>query len=531
MRFFPVVERELRVLARTGRLYWSRFFAAQIASGLVAWFWFTFVGGSTVNAGQQIFAALSVVTFGYCLIVGIFLTSDSISEEKRDGTLGLLFLTDLTGIDVAFGKLASNSLQAIYNLVAIFPVMTIPLLLGGLTGKEIFRMSLTLVGTLLFSLTVGLLVSTWSKHDRKAQAGTFSILLGITGGVPLLYLFLKQQYHLRIPEYVCAISPGYTIAFTFDSGWSKNPQAFWFSLGAVIFLSLLAFLLSAVLIRRVWQDRPEGATRGGFRAAFRRWRRGSIEVRGRHRETLLRSNPYYWLSARDRLKPYYVLWFLGGCALFWLVLWSYNRRDMLEQEAFLVTALLIQTALKVWLASEAGRQFFDDRKNNALELTLSTPLPVREILEGEFLALFRQFGPAVAIVLIFDVLGMVVAARRGFGADSEWLLTWVASIVVFLLDAATLAALGMWLGLTAKRFSRAMARNLFLVLILPWIIFFALIAYMAFSRLTSLNSLNFVIGIYFVISLLTDAVLFLNASGNLAARFRELATQRFDSAR
>jgi len=52
MRFFPVVERELRVLARSPRLYWSRFFAAQVASGLVAWFWFTFVGGSTVNAGE-----------------------------------------------------------------------------------------------------------------------------------------------------------------------------------------------------------------------------------------------------------------------------------------------------------------------------------------------------------------------------------------------------------------------------------------------------------------------------------------------
>lgn len=530
MRFFPVVERELRVLARTARLYWSRFFAAQIASGLVTWFWFTFVGGSTVNAGQQIFAALSIVTFGYCLIVGIFLTADSISEEKRDGTLGLLFLTDLSGIDVAFGKLASNSLQAIYNLLAIFPVMTIPLLLGGLTGEEIFRMSLTLLVTLLFSLTVGLLVSTWSKHDRKAQAGTFSILLGVSAGVPLLYAFLKQQYHFRLPEYLCTVSPGYTIAYAFDSQYSKTPQAFWYSLAAVVVLSLIAFLLSAYLIRRVWQDRPQTA-RAGFRAAFRRWKRGSVQVRTRHREALLGANPYYWLSARDRLKPYYVLWFLGGCAFFWLILWSYNRRDMIEQEAFLATALLVQTALKVWLASEAGRQFFDDRKNSALELTLSTPLPVREILEGEFLALFRQFGPAVALVLVFDVLGMIVAARRGFGADSEWLLTWVASIVVFLLDAATLAALGMWLGLSAKRFSRAMARNLFLVLILPWIIFFALIAYMAFSRLTSLNSLNFVIGIYFVISLLTDAVLFLNASGNLTARFRELATQRFDSAR
>ena len=84
------------------------------------------------------------------------------------------------------------------------------------------------------------------------------------------------------------------------------------------------------------------------------------------------------------MKPYYVLWFLGCCALLWLVLWFYNGREMFQNEAFIAIALLLHTALKVWLASEAGRQFFDDRKNNALELTLSTPLPVREILEGEF---------------------------------------------------------------------------------------------------------------------------------------------------
>jgi hypothetical protein len=54
---------------------------------------------------------------------------------------------------------------------------------------------------------------------------------------------------------------------------------------------------------------------------------------------------------------------------------------------------------------------------------------------------------------------------------------------------------------------------------------------MAVARVTSLNSLSFVIGMYFAISLVTDLVLFLNASGNLSSRFREVVTQRFDSVR
>ncbi|HTG45149.1 MAG TPA: hypothetical protein VK633_11520, partial [Verrucomicrobiae bacterium] len=280
---------------------------------------------------------------------------------------------------------------------------------------------------------------------------------------------------------------------------------------------------------RIWQDRPRGSLRPGWLGGFQRWKRGSMQVRQHYRASLLGHNPYYWLVARDRLKPYYVLWFLIGCALCWLILLAHNRRDMLEQEAFFATGLLLHTVFKVWIATEAGRQFFDDRKSSALELTLSTPLPVREILEGQFLALLRQFGPAIALVLVFDVVGMIIGARSRSSPGTEWLLGWAAMMLVFVVDVATLSALGMWQGLTVKRFSRAVAKSLFYVLALPWLIFFAALTYMAVARMSGLQSLGFVVGTYFVISLVLDLLLFVNASGNLTARFREIATQRFES--
>ena len=80
----------------------------------------------------MVFTGVGVVAFGFALLSGLFLTSDCISEEKREGTLGLLFLTDLTGYDVVFGKLAATSLHVFYAMVAIFPVLAIPLLMGHL---------------------------------------------------------------------------------------------------------------------------------------------------------------------------------------------------------------------------------------------------------------------------------------------------------------------------------------------------------------------------------------------------------------
>ncbi|HEV8542180.1 MAG TPA: ABC transporter permease, partial [Verrucomicrobiae bacterium] len=165
MTFLPVVERELRVTARNRRLYWGRCVAAFISLLLVIWFLLTFARGSnSAQNAMQIFWGLSAFAFLYCLVGGLFLTADCISEEKREGTLGLLFLTNLKGYDVAFGKLAATSLRAVYSVLAIYPILTIPLLLGGIEFAEIGRMALVLLVTLIFSLCIGLFVSSCSRE-------------------------------------------------------------------------------------------------------------------------------------------------------------------------------------------------------------------------------------------------------------------------------------------------------------------------------------------------------------------------------
>ena len=59
--------------------------------------------------GTGIFGVLKWMGMIYACGAGVFLTADCLSEEKREGTLGLLFLTDLRGHDVALGKLLATS--------------------------------------------------------------------------------------------------------------------------------------------------------------------------------------------------------------------------------------------------------------------------------------------------------------------------------------------------------------------------------------------------------------------------------------
>ncbi len=126
------------------------------------------------------FSILTTLAFIYCLAAGALVTSDCISVEKREGTIGLLFLTDLAGYDVVLGKAASCSLNAFYGLLAVVPVLALPLLLGGVTLPEIWRMALLFANTLFFSMSVGALASTLSRNDRRATLAAVCLVSAIT---------------------------------------------------------------------------------------------------------------------------------------------------------------------------------------------------------------------------------------------------------------------------------------------------------------------------------------------------------------
>jgi len=88
------------------------------------------IGGTPKSISMALFGNLTGAAVLYCLFSGVRATADCLSEEKREGTLGLLFLTDLKGYDVVLGKLAGTSLNALYSLLAVVPLLAVPLLLA-----------------------------------------------------------------------------------------------------------------------------------------------------------------------------------------------------------------------------------------------------------------------------------------------------------------------------------------------------------------------------------------------------------------
>jgi ABC-type transport system involved in multi-copper enzyme maturation permease subunit len=469
MTVLPIVARELRAASRRRGTVWWRASAATAVLGVGVWSYLAMADSSPAgDIGQALFGIMAGSAAAYCLLGGPLFTADCLSREKRDGTLGLLFLTDLRGYDVVLGKLAATSLNAAYGVLAIVPLLAVPLLLGGVTLDEVARMALVIVNTLYFSLTAGICVSAISRSARKAVLGTGTLLLLLTCVPPLA---TRVWNLVSVPSLIPLLmpSPAFTLIMAFEAAYKVQPEAFWGSLGTTHLLGWLFLGTACALAPRVWQDKPAGRSLGlGTRLEF--WAFDPEERRA-FRARLLAQNPYFWLAARARLRPALVWAAFAVASCLWLAGLAKEHRDWLDPFNCFLSCGLLNGLVKVWLAVESGRQLAEDRHAATLEAILTTPLSVREILKGQFLALQRQFLGPLAVTLAVFLLAVPVTLSHSMDEESRalWVSVYAAAMISLVADAAALHWIGMWLALKARNSQRAILGAIARVLLLPWI--------------------------------------------------------------
>src|SRR5262245_55396258 len=257
MSYLPIVERELRTAARRRSTHRVRFWTAVI--GIVANFIFlliaTFSGGGVSTIGTRMFQLLTWYAFALCLLAGVFLTADCLSEERRDGTLGLLFLTDLRGYDVVLGKFMARSLNALYGLVAVLPIIGIPLIVGGVTGGEFWRAALALMNALFVSLCLGIWVSGRVKDGTRAMGQTVGFLLLLVAGFLGLGALVKLVPAAgAVGDLIARFSPFYPFTVGSDALYTGRAGRFW---SALLFSNAVGWALlvwASLALGRSWQD-------------------------------------------------------------------------------------------------------------------------------------------------------------------------------------------------------------------------------------------------------------------------------------
>ena len=165
--------------------------------------------------GTIVFRGLAVLLMFLCAIGGVSLTADCLSGERREGTLGLLFLTPLSGLDVLLRKLVSSALAAVYWILGILPVLSLAFLMGGVAFGEFFRLALTLLNTLFLSLAAGLFVSSLAEDARKAITNGIALVVFLAMLLPflaaMLLFTLLPSVDMNEAWLVFAASPIFTL--------------------------------------------------------------------------------------------------------------------------------------------------------------------------------------------------------------------------------------------------------------------------------------------------------------------------------
>ena len=530
MTIFPIVDRELRVLSRKSSLYWSRLLFAGVAIVGSLFFFFLMRRLPPSEVSRPLFVFLAVLTFLYCWTSGVWITSDCLSREKRNNTLGLLFLTDLKGYDVVLGKMAAISLHSIYGVAAMFPVLAIPLLLGGVGFAEFCRLMLALFLALLLSLSVGVGVSSMSRSAVASALAVFFAMLSFSGGGPALALFLEISTKGHFPDFISKLLlvPSLAVASFWAMEWYYNQfsQEYWMSIGFNASLIAGMLVLACFVIQRAWR---EGNSVFG-RLRQREWRRWR-ECRQRlfRRPSVGYKNPIFWLQSRPSVYPAWVMlvFVLGGLYWVWGSL-QFERSFAGDGDKYVfnfATLLVMQLIIKCWAGAEAAQRFGAERRSGALELLLCTPLSVREILRGQMQSLRRQFfWPAFVLLLLwFLFLATLILTSRGIFSDSGSLVLMIlGTMVLLVLDLYALCWLGMWKGLNSRFVSRAILANLFTVLLLPCLLFGLIMAVFLSSPRGSAGE-TFPLALWLLIGHASSCCWLYKGYSQLTTRFRSVA--------
>lgn len=569
MRFLSVAERELRAGARHKGTHRLRWITAAVFLGLLAWLMWAFKG----FRAPQIFQIFSTLTFFYCLIIGTARTADCLSSEKREGTMGLLFLTNLNALEIIGGKLCSSALAAAYGLFAIFPLLALQMLIGGITLGQFWRTVLALANAIFFSVAAGFLASSVCLRQFTAiAAATGLALCGSAGLMGLAAVANSFRSTKTWAEGLAIFSPLYALVAA-GGGSVFGTKAYWWSVLAVAGLSGMALGLAAWRVSRSWRDRATSQRAWGNFKILKRWRQRGLAGRVALRRRLLGINPFFWLGGRRPVSaPVFMVLTVCVVAATSYLAAPYFGRSMRAGTfspmvghlfAWMWAGLAIHALVLYYAAMIASRRLGEDKQTGALELVLSTPTSERSISRGLWMAYGRSmFFPATIAILIHfffiwqgatmavmdppsaklppgttprELLWQALLNRPVGGVHLEWgfilaLRILLLALLLLILTWLTIGWLGRWLGLCMKHPGFAPMVSLALVLVPP-IVLFSLACYCAgewnLYRLPERIVIPIMMWVAFAIGAGHCLLLSLWAAGRLRRDFRAIVTSRF----
>jgi ABC-type Na+ efflux pump permease subunit len=403
----------LRVQSRKRSTYSARVGWGLAAVALLLFFTLNFPNQSA--DGRYVLS-----TIHFCLAVMLFVlapvgASDSISREKREGTLGLLLLTKLTPPQVVLGKLAAHFIRLFYIAFMMLPFIMIPVLLGGVELPDFLLSTVALFAIAAAGVAAGLIVSAVLLNFGVAisWAIILTALIGLLvsssvanaalllfpnrfAGVDLSFrLFLFGPAVLLVPLLASEVARIYV----------ASPWFFWFVDAGLIYLSILFLRFAVWFCARKIAQHTEFAGETKRQVAFRKRFLTPILWRKRYRRTMGRKldrNPFIWLEYRTA-------W--ARAARWAMILLAIGAETVLvnalpKRAEFIGAHFFVLSILLVFLTFKSSSSFHREKESGAFELLLVTPLTARQIVTGRLRAVASYYGLTVFLIAAFGLYGL-----------------------------------------------------------------------------------------------------------------------------
>jgi ABC-type transport system involved in cytochrome c biogenesis permease component len=177
---WALLERSLRVDARQIPLHLQRL----LVMGLIYVFALTMTENLAMFGapGLRFFSAIAYANAVLIVIFGVQQFASVITEEKEQGSLGLMMLTGLSPVAILLGKAGSRLCQVLLLLAVQLPFALLAITFGGVTLNQITSAVVSLAAFVFCLACVGLLASVLLR--RTGDAG------GLTTVWAMLYCFV-----------------------------------------------------------------------------------------------------------------------------------------------------------------------------------------------------------------------------------------------------------------------------------------------------------------------------------------------------
>ncbi|MGN0483055.1 MAG: ABC transporter permease [Lachnospiraceae bacterium] len=183
MRKNPILQKELKTGARSIRMSWA-VLGVNVALGLIVFFNFLSIesdigGGYAYDRVVRLFPILAAMECVLLSLLVPIMTSGSISGERERQTLDLMLTTPMKPMAIIFGKLQATMAVVLMYLISSIPVLSVPLLFGGISWWKLVEFLLLLFYIGMYVGSVGIFCSSLVKKSVISSIITMTIGIGI----------------------------------------------------------------------------------------------------------------------------------------------------------------------------------------------------------------------------------------------------------------------------------------------------------------------------------------------------------------